>query len=323
MKSRSILAALLILLTTSLIAQVQPTGNLTIFSEDGDKFFLFLNGEQINDKAQVNIRVEDLNQPYYNAKITFEDPAKEPLTKSHLQITDPADGVYMDVTYKMKRDKNNALKSKLNFFSVIPVEQNYAPPSGMYVRHWGRPETQQVVIVQPANSSGTVTQTTTTTTTSNGTNAAIGVTIDGVGIGMNVNMNDGMSGANSTVSQTTTTTTSGNRNVTGEPIQEGCSRNRPMTTDNFSNALATLKKIGFDETRLSTAKQVAKSNCLSTAQIVQISELFSFEDSKLDFAKFAYDHCTDPKNYFNVNNIFSFSSSTESLTNYVNGKTIR
>ena len=324
MKLKATLSALFVLLTFCLFAQVQPVGHLTIFSEDGDKFTLFLNGEQINDKPQVNIRVEDLNQPYYNAKITFEDQTKEPITKNRLPVTDP-DGVYMDVTYKMKRDKNNASKLKLNFFSVIPVDQGYVAPSNVYVRHWGKPEHQQVVVVQQGNTGGTVTQTTTTTTTTagTGTNASVGVNVNGVGVGMNVNINDGMGGTNTTVSQTTTSTTTSTRErdvTVVEQTSAGCARNRPMTTDNFNNALSTIKKISFDETRLSTAKQIAKSNCLSSNQVVQICELFSFEETKLDFAKFAYDRCTDPKNYFNVNNIFTFSSNVESLTEYVNRK---
>lgn len=324
MKLRPTISALLIFFTTCLCAQVQPVGHLTIFSEDGDKFFLYLNGEQINDEAQVNIRVEDLNQPYYNAKITFEDKAKETITKNFLQITDP-DGVYMDVTYKIKRDKNKASKMKLNFFSVIPVVQNYVAPSNVYVRRWGQPAPQQQMTVHPpVQTNGTVTQTITTTTTTagNGVNAGVGVNVDGVGVGVNVNINDGVP-VNSTISQTTTTTTTTGRGrnvAVAEPVAAGCTRARPMDAGDFSNALETIKKMGFDETRLSTAKQISESNCLSTNQVVQMCKLFSFEETKLDFAKFAYDGCTDPKNYFNVNNIFSFSSSVESLSSYISGK---
>ena len=50
-------------------AQNQRTGNLTIFSEDGDKFYLVLNGEKQNDIPQSNIRIEELPQPYYSARI--------------------------------------------------------------------------------------------------------------------------------------------------------------------------------------------------------------------------------------------------------------
>ena len=84
--------------------------------------------------------------------------------------------------------------------------------------------------------------------------------------------------------------------------------------------LATVKKQGFDETRLKTAKQIASSNCLNTNQIIQICQTFGFEETKLDFAQFAYDYCVEPKNYFKLNNIFGFSSSVDTLTDYVQSK---
>src|SRR5689334_2230913 len=62
----------------------QPIGHLTIFSEDGDKFFLILNGEKQNKEAQSNLRIEDLPQPYYSAKITFADPSIPEIVKKNL-----------------------------------------------------------------------------------------------------------------------------------------------------------------------------------------------------------------------------------------------
>ena len=90
-----------------------------------------------------------------------------------------------------------------------------------------------------------------------------------------------------------------------------------MSSANFTNALNTLSKQSFDDTKLSTAKQIASSNCLTVKQIGQLASLITFEDTKLEFAKFAYDRCTDPANYFSLNNIFSFSSSVESLNQFI------
>jgi hypothetical protein len=56
---------------------------------------------------------------------------------------------------------------------------------------------------------------------------------------------------------------------------------------------------------------------LSTDQIIEIVNLFSFEENKLDYAKFAYSKCVDKNNYFIVNDAFSFSSSTDELTEYI------
>jgi hypothetical protein len=106
-----------------------------------------------------------------------------------------------------------------------------------------------------------------------------------------------------------------NNNATTTNI--GCSE---MMAGDFTSALATIKKQAFDDTRLTTAKQIAGSNCLNTNQISSICKEFAFEESKLEFAKFAYDHCSEKKNYFKVNNVFSFSSSTDELNTYIQGR---
>jgi len=292
---------LLLLSAVGAFAQ-QPFGNLTIFSEDGDKFFLILNGEKINDVAQANLRVEELTQPYYNAKIIFEDQAKQPISKNNLMIAD-VDGIFKDVTYKIKRDRNNAAKMKLNYFSMADVDRGYLPASNVTVVHYGQPA--------PPMPSGSVTQTTTTTTTG-GVQAGINMG----GVGVNVSINDPNMVVTHAQTTTTTTTSSGHHGQHNDGPR-GCANNYCMSASDFHSALQTLNEISFDETRLKTAKQIAASNCLNATQISDICRTFSFDESKLDFAKSAYSHCTEPSNYFKVNNVFEFSSNVDELNEFV------
>ena len=292
-------------------AQPQPTGNLTIFSEDGDKFFLILNGEKQNDAAQTNLRLEDLPQPYYNAKIIFADNSLGEISKNYLPITD-GNGVFMDVTYKVKHDKNTG-KMTLKYFSMVAVQQNYIAPSNVAVMHYGNP-----TIIAPAGST-TVTQSTTTQTTG----GTVGTNVNMGGVNMNVVVTDPNlnSTTQTTTTRTTTTTSTGGgyqqTEVREQSVPAGCINSYPMNPGNFSSALNTIKNQGFEESKLKTAKQIASSNCLNTNQITQICQAFGFEESKLDFAKFAYDYCTDPKNYFKINNVFGFSASSDALNEYI------
>ena len=284
-------------------AQPQPVANLTIFSEDGEKFFLVLNGEKQNNVAQTNLRLEDLPQPYYNAKIIFEDKTLGEISKGYLGLAD-ANGALQDVTYKIKKDKNNG-KMSLKFFSMIPVQQNYIAPSNVTVVRYGNPA--------PVMGGTTVTQTTTTHTTNDNVNANVNVG----GVGVNVTIND------PTLQTTTTTihtTTVHQTEVREQPVPGGCVGSYAMSGGDFSSALSTIKNQGFDETRLKTAKKIAGGNCLSAGQIAEICKEFGFEETKLNFAKFAYDHCTEPKNYFKINNVFGFSSSVDDLTDYISKK---
>ena len=281
-------------------AQRQKQGNLTIFSEDGDKFFLILNGEKQNNVAQTNLRVEELPQPYYNARIIFEDSTIAPVSKNNLMIAD-VDGVMKDVTYKIKKDK--ARKAKLNYFSAIDVQEDYIPPSNVYVYHFGNP--------LEVHHNGAVT--TTTTTTTNGVSANVSVP----GVSMNVNITDPVY----TESTTTTTTTSSNSSNTGSNNNthssgSGCN-GWPMNSTDFAAALKTIGNGSFEETKLTTAKSISSQNCLSSDQVVKICNLFSFEESKLVFAKHAYKRTTDKKNFFKVNDVFSFDSSKEELSKFI------
>jgi hypothetical protein len=314
MKLKTTFTCLLLFASALSFGQIQPFGHLTIFSEDGDKFYLILNGERMNDEPQTNIRVEELVQPYYNAKIIFEDKLRQEISKNFLQIAD-VDGVFMDVTYKIRRDKNKPSKMKLNFFSMIPVVDGFIPPSNIFVRRWGQPAPPQQVIVQQSAPVGVVQQTTTTTTTTNG-GVNAGVNVGGVGV--NISINDPLLGGSTTITETTTVTTGSNAVVVHqEPLQEGCYGARPMNNGNFNSALQTIKNQGFDESRLKTAKQIAQNNCLNTNQIVEICKIFGFEETRLDFAKFAYDACVEPQNYFKVNNVFDFTSSADELNDYI------
>ncbi len=297
---RKITLCIAVLFAMSASAQLQPFGHLTIFSENGDKFKLVLNGEVINTVSQTNLRVEELTQPYYNAKILFDDPNLQQISKNTLMLTD-ADGIFSDVTYKVRRDKNNPAKIKMNFFSQIPVDRGFIPAPNVHVIHYGQPDVFQTQVVQTTNSA----------------NDGFSMGVNAGGVNMNVNVNGmGMNGSQTT---TTTTTTQGGGYVE-QPVynnHQGCDRKYAMSPGNFANALATVKKQKFDDTRLKTARQITSANCLNVSQISQIAQVFSFEDNKLDYAKFAFDFCVEPRNYFNLYNIFKFSSNVDELTEYV------
>lgn len=204
-------------------------------------------------------------------------------------------------------------------FSMVPVQQNYTPPANVHVQHYGVPV--QVIASSPTSTSGTtVTQTTTTTSTGVGTNNPnnTGINVNAGGINMSININDPVlvNGTTQTTTTTTSSSSSSNSQINNTPTTTnvGCTE---MMAGDFTSALATIKKQGFDDTRLSTAKQIAGSNCLNTNQISSICKEFGFEESKLDFAKYAYEHCSEKKNYFKVNNVFSFSSSIDELNAYI------
>lgn len=83
----------------------------------------------------------------------------------------------------------------------------------------------------------------------------------------------------------------------------------------------SIKSQSFNNTQVTLAKQAFSSKpCFKALQIREIVSLFSFESSKLEIAKYAYDYCEDKNNYFLVNDAFSFSSSIDDLNKYIKSK---
>ncbi|MCS7075121.1 MAG: DUF4476 domain-containing protein [Bacteroidia bacterium] len=115
-----------------------------------------------------------------------------------------------------------------------------------------------------------------------------------------------------------------NNNSTSPPIPGyngpyGC----PAPTLNntaFTQAKQTIASNNFDDTRLTIAKQIIRNNCMLASQVAEIMRLFTFENSKLEIAKFAYSYTCDKGRYYVVNSELRNSSSIQELANYIQGR---
>jgi hypothetical protein len=92
---------------------------------------------------------------------------------------------------------------------------------------------------------------------------------------------------------------------------------RPVSEQSFSSIVQTLRREYSENSRLVLAKQIVDKNHFTSEQVKYMTQLFSFENNKLDLAKFAYRYTTDPKNYFVVYDALSYSSSKEQLADYI------
>ncbi len=335
MKNKILLFIASLIISTNMFAQMGGpndglSGNLIVFSEDGQKFYLILNGIRQNDLPETNVKVTNLTAPYYSAKIIFEDKNIPMIEKKMLYIQDDRGQPY-ETNYHIINTKDGSRALRM----FVQVAMVLAPPTEPGVK-----EIKYTTVAKAPITYSTTTTTTTTTVNDGTTNsnintngnvgANVNVNVDGVGLGMNVNINDPYLNSNATTTttySTTTTTTSTNTNTNGGVITEqpymsgytgptGCN-GWPMKDADFNSAKASISSKSFEESKLTTAKQVANSNCLTASQVKQIMDLFSFEDSRLDFAKHAYAHTFDVGNYFKVNDAFKFESSIDDLNSFI------
>jgi hypothetical protein len=59
---------------------------------------------------------------------------------------------------------------------------------------------------------------------------------------------------------------------------------------------------------------------MTVSQIAQICRQFSFENNRLELAKFAYPFCVEKHKYYMLNEVFTYDSSKQELNEYLQGK---
>ncbi|MEM7036086.1 MAG: DUF4476 domain-containing protein [Bacteroidota bacterium] len=300
----SLLAAFALLLFASAQAQ---NSSVVLFSAQGERFHVILNGLRMNETPMTNVKIDDLNQPGYKLKVIFEDP----------NIGDMDKNLYMqpgeETVYTIKQNRKGDYK--LGFVSSAPIATAPPPPPNTQVIHWGAPQVVTTTTVEE-----TVTHTHSSGGTGTGENVSMGVNINGFSMDMNVDINDGstMNTGGSTVITTTETITTTDGGGGAVIIEEPpCAM---MGSSDYSAACNSISSKSFSDSKLTLAKQITRNNCLTAAQIKGITNLFDFESGKLEYAKFAYDYCSDRNNYYQVNDAFDFESSIEELDEYISGR---
>jgi hypothetical protein len=97
---------------------------------------------------------------------------------------------------------------------------------------------------------------------------------------------------------------------------------QPVTDAEMKDILQAIRKESFDNTKSQIARQIlrgSRGNFLSR-QIKEIVGCFDFEPTKLELAKFAYDYTLDREKYYLVNDAFTFATSKENLSRYLDSR---
>jgi hypothetical protein len=299
---------------------------VVIFSQDGERFWLVIDGVLQNQEPQPRVQVGGLTKEAYRVKIIFEIETIPDINQS-ISTTD-VDGTKVNATYRITKWRK---KYRLWASSWEEVPSASPGTQTIHLQTQGpsgkpqKPVTQQPVAQQPVVHTDQTTVTTSTGVTvklPDGTviTFAPGAVIDTqyldyIVVEETVDFHPERPVATRPIRYPA---------PTPEPIYYvpgytgaiGCSM--PMDNNAFDRAKNTIKNNSFESDMLSTSKQVASNNCLTVNQVVEIIELFSFESTKLEFAKFAYRYTYDIGNYYEVNNAFTYSSSKQELNNYIN-----
>lgn len=308
------------------------TSDLVIFSEDGAKFTLTVDGDVKNSQPASRVVATGIRTETPMVMITFEDPAISQLKRSGFFPLGKEYTMMVTTNKKGERVLRQTSEAALGTAASLPTPD----PS-----NFEEDVPQEVIINEHVHEQGTQ-QTTTTVVEGQSSGDGESVKIDMGVNGMDFNMNVGVTeGGSSTTTQTTTTTTITTTtngqpyppNYPVEPVAPvpeppiynmpgytgpiGCAW--PMSPTEFEDAKKSIENKSFEETKMTTAKQVGRDRCFTTDQVKGLMGTFSFEDTKLEFAKYAYERTYDIGNYYKINDAFSFESSVEELNNYTQG----
>jgi hypothetical protein len=342
MKKSSFVTFCIILFAMLVNGQVKT--NLIFFTEQGERFSVILNGILQNPNPKSNIKVTDLVAPNYKLKIKFADPKLGEIDKN-LMFNQGT-----EATFVIK--KNNKGEYVVRFMNEIPIEQSPQYTTDQEVITY----TPTPAVTTTYTQSQTTTVTNGNNINPGNGSITIGVNMNDPNMNINMNMGDNGNPSTTTTTVTTTTTTSNvqsnntdNNQNNDQPVYHdkrnhdqrehehknhnhsnndtyvmpgytgsiGCPW--PMSQNDFDGVKNSISSKSFEDSKLTIAKQVIKSNCLLSSQVKEIMLLFSFEASRLDFAKFAYGNTYDISNYYKLNDAFTFESSIDELNKYISG----
>ncbi|HRH02822.1 MAG TPA: DUF4476 domain-containing protein [Bacteroidia bacterium] len=90
-----------------------------------------------------------------------------------------------------------------------------------------------------------------------------------------------------------------------------------MNNRDFEGLLNVIENASFESSKLSIATNALQTNNFTSLQVKTLVSLFSFESTKVNFAKSAYERTVDKNNYYLVYDEFSFNSSVNDLSNFL------
>lgn len=90
-----------------------------------------------------------------------------------------------------------------------------------------------------------------------------------------------------------------------------------MSDQDFRQARSTINAEWFDKSREIVAKQIIDMNYFTTEQVQEILKCFTYDESKLAVAKYAYSKTVDKNKYYLLNKHFTYSWTKDELASYV------
>ncbi|MCS7074878.1 MAG: DUF4476 domain-containing protein, partial [Bacteroidia bacterium] len=282
--------------------------NLIFSAEGGESIQVTIDGELMNPQLEKQVRVAGIAPGLHKARIRVQvSSAQSIVLHENLMLENG-----MEHYYNIKRNRKNEYVCRI--YNVVPIPpiplDPLNPVTGSPIEQSINPNPLPVnpnVGTLPPSGGNTTTMSTQTST--------------------NISINIG------TIHQTPAP--SQPNSIASNPLQipipnpgvpqpiyvpgynGPCGCPMPVPANQFEQMKTTIRTKSFEDSKVTIAKQVINNNCLTVSQVREIMNLFSFEGTKLDFAKYAYQFTYDLNNYYLLNDAFTFESSITELDEYI------
>jgi hypothetical protein len=336
---------LLLLLSSALFAQ----SNLSIFNNNGQPFYVVLNGIRQNAKPETNVQVGQIKNGSYAVKVIFADGKtpdidknflidapyditariifKKGIGKLQLMGQEPTHGVIQEaVAY---RPSDAAVYSDAVVVNTSPVQNTTTVQT---------PPVQNTTTIQTSgtgNTTGITTTTTTGTIPDENVNLNMNLSVGGVNVNLNANASGTGLGTGATITETSsssssTTTTQvvqAQQNQQNAQHQQVIAQVQQAPLSSRVNCTKTMNRLeafkaelqdqSFEEDRLEALQLELKSTCLTSAQAEQLIDLFTFDENRLEVAKYLSDRLTDRDNAGALAKKLTFDSNKMEYRRYI------
>lgn len=356
--------------------------NLSIFNNNGQSFYVVLNGIRQNSKPETNVQVAQIKNGSYAVKVIFADGKTPDIDKNFMidapyDITariifkkgkgklqlmgqEPTHGVIQEAVVFRPTDAVNYSDAVLVNTQTTPVQttttiqttpvQNtttiQTPPvqNTTTIQTTGAGNSTGVnmnmniqetpnTTIQTSHSNTTTTTTTTGTIPDENVNLNMNLSVGGVNVNLNANasatgtgLGTGATITETTISSSTTTTTQTNNQMNAQhqqviaQVQQAPLSSRVNCTKTMNRLEAfkvELQDQSFEEDRLEALQLAMTSTCLTSAQAEQLIDLFTFDENRLEVAKYLSDRLTDRDNAGALAKKLTFDSSKMEYRRYI------
>lgn len=304
-----------------------------VFTEMGEEFTLYLNGSRQNDVPSAVVKVDNLSGEFYIARIDFADDAMpdfshnnfavQPDMINNYVIKPNRKGKYVIRYFPGSAPQTSAPAPVTRPAPAAPVQAAPAPAAGTKVETSmtieGMPgvkvtETHITETTDPKSQAPSTKEEVKVDMSVGGTDVKIEMSIPNISIDMAVDPEMTI-GTGLKETHTEEIIMTGGLPDDIDPIED-CS----LSSSDYNALSASIKSKSFSDSKMTIAQQALASKCPTSAQVRDLMGLFDFEDDRLELAKYAYDRVSDPSNFYQVNDAFTFEMTIDELNEYILSK---